>query len=579
MKKINTLILLLAMCLPSQSQNRSTGKPVVASPERRMALVIGMRDYLNTAPLVNTLNDTDDMERSLKKLGFNVVNKKNERLGAMQAIVDDFVNSLRPNDVVFFYFSGHGLGYLNDNYLMPIDARVECLEEIPRLTFSVNTLLSSFRSREVRNSFLVLDACRSLDKQITRCKSTSKNYTIPKGLIAPANQTAGDVIVFATESGETAEDNIDGRNGLFTQELLKYLTQPDLRLSEILIKTAQNVRSESIKMAKIDPEKKVQTPTVYGLLGQDFVFLKTDPNEEAKRKERIAQEKAEQESKDKEKAEQESKDKEIADLKRQLAEATKPAPPAPAAYRPRGGATIKFMDLPFADMVYVEGGTFMMGSNKGDAGAQDDEMVNGKKHSVTVGSFYMGKYEVTQAQWRGVMGADPPELYNKNCGNCPTDNVSWYDVQEFLTKLNKNEGRTASNGYRLPTEAEWEYAARGGSHWQNGYIYAGSNKIDEVAWYNGNYKESKHGEQGSTHPVGGKMANPLGIYDMTGNVREWCTDRYEGYTGSGIISSKYTFRVLRSSSWDLRPKYSRVACRSNAMGTSYQVGFRLVSPQ
>lgn len=100
-----------------------------------------------------------------------------------------------------------------------------------------------------------------------------------------------------------------------------------------------------------------------------------------------------------------------------------------------------------------------MGSNQGDADAQKDEMVNGKKHRVNVSSFYMGKYEVTQAQWRSVMGNDDP-VYNKNCDHCPVEGVGWEDVQVFLRKLNACTG----GKYRLPTEAEWEYAARGGIH-------------------------------------------------------------------------------------------------------------------
>ena len=173
------------------------------------------------------------------------------------------------------------------------------------------------------------------------------------------------------------------------------------------------------------------------------------------------------------------------------------------------------------------------------------------------------------------MGTDPPELYNKNCNNCPVDRVSWDDVQGFLKKLNAQTG----NNYRLPTEAEWEYAARGGSRWQDGYIYSGSNKIDEVAWYRSNYKESKHDEQDTTHPVGTKAANQLGIYDMTGNVREWCADWFKDYPGNTVMSD-YTnsFRVLRGGSCYNGLRFSRVANRGNG-SPSYRdddFGFRLV---
>ena len=315
---------------------------------------------------------------------------------------------------------------------------------------------------------------------------------------------------------------------------------------------------------------------------------------DCKAKIKAAQQKADREEKERlakeetdkiAKADREEKERlaqENADLKRKLAEAQKPkivAPPIPT--------TKKFMDLPFADMVYVEGGTFMMGSNKGDANAYDAEMVNGKKHSVTVRSFYIGKYEVTQAQWRAVMGTDTPELYNKNCDNCPVDRVSWDDVQAFLTKLNSQTNKN----YRLPTEAEWEYAAQGGEHWQDNFVYAGSNKINEVAWYDGNYKGSNYGTAGTTHRVGTKAANQLGIYDMSGNVWEWCADWYasDWYAQAGATTynpqntdyGNKSSRVLRGGGWDNTPHYSRVAYRDYGSPShrSYSIGFRLVSPQ
>lgn len=208
------------------------------------------------------------------------------------------------------------------------------------------------------------------------------------------------------------------------------------------------------------------------------------------------------------------------------------------------------------EMVFVKGGTFEMGSTDGE----DDEK---HVHSVTLDDFYIGKYEVTQAQWRAVMGSDPPELNNKNCDQCPVESVSWNDVQEFLKKLNEQTGKN----YMLPTEAEWEYAARGGNK-SKGYKYAGSNNIGKVAWHSGNCKQNKHGDKGTTHPVGKKRANKLGLYDMSGNVWEWCSDWY----GSDYYKSpannpqgpdtRYT-RVVRGGSLLLNSKECRVSNRSD----------------
>lgn len=146
------------------------------------------------------------------------------------------------------------------------------------------------------------------------------------------------------------------------------------------------------------------------------------------------------------------------------------------------------------NMVYVEGRTFKMGCTS----EQVDDCNDSEKpvHEVTLSGFYMGKYEVTQALWKSVMGNNPSRF--SGCANCPVESVSWEDIQVFLSKLNKLTGKS----YRLPTEAEWEYAARGGVK-SKGYKYAGSNSISSVAWYRGN-------RDGNTHEGGEKAANELG---------------------------------------------------------------------
>ena len=200
------------------------------------------------------------------------------------------------------------------------------------------------------------------------------------------------------------------------------------------------------------------------------------------------------------------------------------------------------------NMVTVQGGTFQMGSNTG----QDDEK---PMHPVTLSTFQIAKYEVTQAQWKAVMGENPS--YFKDCDNCPVEQVSWNDIQEFLKKLNAKTGKN----FRLPTEAEWEFAARGGNK-SGSYTYAGSNAIEDVAWWYGSNSSDK------THPVGRKKANELGLYDMSGNVYEWCNDWYDKnyYANSpsknprGATSG--TSRVLRGGSWyGLNSSDCRVAYR------------------
>jgi formylglycine-generating enzyme required for sulfatase activity len=219
------------------------------------------------------------------------------------------------------------------------------------------------------------------------------------------------------------------------------------------------------------------------------------------------------------------------------------------------------------NMVYIEGGTFTMGctAEQGSDCNYDEK----PSHSVTLKSFYLNKYEVTQAQWRLVMGSNPSAY--KGCDNCPVERVSWDEIQEFINKLNSQTG----GRYRLPTEAEWEYAARGGNK-SKGYKYSGSNDVTSVAWYTSN-SDSK------THVVGQKQANELGLYDMSGNVWEWCSDWYsENYYYSSPSqnpagSGSGTYRVVRGGSWYSGNLICRVAYRKISLpyfNYSYY-GFRL----
>ena len=200
------------------------------------------------------------------------------------------------------------------------------------------------------------------------------------------------------------------------------------------------------------------------------------------------------------------------------------------------------------EMVKVEAGTFMMGAT---SEMQDPYRWEKPVHQVTLtNDYYMGKYEVTQALWEAVMDSNPS--YFKG-DNLPVETVSWNDCQEFISKLNSMTGRK----FRLPTEAEWEYAARGGKK-SRSYQYSGSSNISDVAWYDGN-------SGSKTHPVGTKQANELGIYDMTGNVWEWCQDWYGSYSSSsqtnptGAVSGAH--RVYRGGSWDFYAGRCRLSYR------------------
>jgi formylglycine-generating enzyme required for sulfatase activity len=207
------------------------------------------------------------------------------------------------------------------------------------------------------------------------------------------------------------------------------------------------------------------------------------------------------------------------------------------------------LDRLISNMVYVQGGTFMMGatSEQGSDAYSDEKPV----HYVTLSNYYIGKYEVTQAEWQAVMGSNPS--YIKGSDNLPVENVSWNDCQTFISKLNAKTGLK----FRLPTEAEWEYAARGGNK-SKGYKYSGSNNVDEVAWYTSN-------SGSTTHAAGTKQSNELGLYDMSGNVWEWCSDWYGSYNGSSQTNptgaNSGSCRVLRGGGWSINARYCRSSCR------------------
>ena len=255
------------------------------------------------------------------------------------------------------------------------------------------------------------------------------------------------------------------------------------------------------------------------------------------------------------------------------------------------------------EMIFVQGGTFWMGCTA----EQGNDCYSGEYpvHQVTLSSFNIGKYPVTQGQWRALMGTtvrqqpdsdDELRMPHGVGDNFPMYNVNWNEAQEFIRRLNEATGKH----YRLPTEAEWEFAARGGSK-SRGYKYSGSNNMNDVAWYGDN-------SDNRAHPVGSKFPNELGIYDMSGNVLEWCNDWVEPYTaspkhnptgpknqlpticeteirGSGRRTSWVrkctTFgRVLRGGGWRFNAEASRVTNRNNLEpDRRYNfVGFRLVHP-
>ncbi|PID26664.1 MAG: hypothetical protein CR982_08945 [Candidatus Cloacimonadota bacterium] len=236
--------------------------------------------------------------------------------------------------------------------------------------------------------------------------------------------------------------------------------------------------------------------------------------------------------------------------------------------------------------IFVEGGVFQMGDILSE-GSLDESPV----HSVTLNSFYISKYEVTQEEYENLMDENPSNYIGENK---PVENITWYQAVSYCNKLSAMEGLEecysgfgediscdfTKNGYRLPTEAEWEYAARGGIHNTDNFRYSGCNEIDELgdyAWYEPN-------SSNQTHNVGGKEPNQLGIYDMNGNVWEWCNDWYDGnyYDNSENTNptgpNSGSYRIIRGSSWGYYHQSCRVASRNSELpgNVTNDIGFRVV---
>jgi len=539
--------------------------------------------------------------------------------------IDAFTLNLSPVDEVLFYYSGHGAQASGENYLIPIGASIKTPADYAWEAVSASWALQ--RMAVARLTIFVLDACRN--------DPTTKSFGV-KGLAKLEPENGSQYVIYATEKDAEALDGAS-RNSPFAESFVRNLRSSPKKIEDMM----KDVRAE-VRRATSNQ----QNPTAYGILDMDFYFnssaspavteakpvtptapkpqietvwlygnLEVETNlagdlylngdkfqslaagQKAKISKLVTGDytvelRTAEGNQSKQVSVQKDQTQSLAfkfEKKMQAAAVVTPAPTQPSSSTP-------------ANMVYVEGGSFNMGSNDGDG---DEKPV----HKVTVSSFYIGKYEVTQKEWREVMGSSPS--YFKG-DDKPVEQVSWYDVIEYCNQRSLKEGLTScytidksrkdpnntneyddlkwsvsvnwqANGYRLPTEAEWEYAARGGIK-SKGFKYSGSDDISSVAWYydNSYAKGDKHSDYG-THKAGTKAANELGIHDMSGNVWEWCWDWYDsGYyaksqSSDPIGAGSGSSRVLRGGSWDDNDYFCRMSFRDvKSPGHShYYIGFRV----
>ncbi|WP_207691606.1 SUMF1/EgtB/PvdO family nonheme iron enzyme [Desulfonema limicola] len=518
MKKIFSIVIpglaVLFLFYSNISADRGIER-IVTGKESRYALIIGNGAY-KTAPLKNPVNDSRDMERTLKELNFDVIYRENADQRTMKQAISEFGEKLRQDrGTGLFYFAGHGIQVRGRNYLIPIDAKIETESDAEYESVDAGRILGKMEDAGNKLNIVILDACRN--------NPFARGFRSNPSGLAAMRGPVGSIIVYATAENSVAADGSE-RNGLFTKYLLRHIKTPGLKIQDVVMNTRIDVAQESGSK---------QIPYEYSSLMGNFYFAGNGGSV--------------------------------------MPPAQVPVTPQPPVIPVTSDELTNSLGMKF---VYIEPGSFMMGSPENEPGRDSDET----RHRVTLTKgFYMQTTEVTQGQWRAVMGSSPS--YFKNCGdNCPVETVSWEYVQEFIKKLNRKEG---IDKYRLPTEAEWEYSARAGNKtaFANGQITekecGKEPNLDKMGWYCGNAGSK-------THPVGQKKPNDWGLYDMHGNVYEWCMDWKSDYPSGDVIDpagpSEGSSRVYRGGAWSRYAQSCRSANRSSNLPgkRNSRLGFRLL---
>ncbi|MDQ3010070.1 MAG: SUMF1/EgtB/PvdO family nonheme iron enzyme [Acidobacteriota bacterium] len=589
---------------------------------RRSAILIGSsqfdREPLKAKPLQCPERDVDGMHTLLSAEEFGAFGEvfvfKNVHHQAALDQIDEVLSTAARDDQVLIYFSGHGETDLPGRLYLTTantDTRRLVTTSIP-----IETLRTMIELSACKRIILILDCCfgGAAGKSFVKGSVDEKLKELARGY--------GVYILTASTAAQTAQDGEGDGYSLLTKHIITGIKEGAAANDDGLISMDGLYR---YVYAQVTGEG-YQEPMRWALnvKGEDLIIARAAALYSAERlqafKKLINRLEEEQELEDEIcdqvrlaiRQNQPKRDKRLFELLNRLHSGLKPGvfatlwsketriagqstpatfvvPPSggrpaeakPATHQaqpPEGGTTNKpsksettkvaangFTDdlngVPL-EMLYVPGGKFKMGTPKGSG--HDDER---PQHDVTVPAFYMGKFQITQAQWKAVMEDNPSHFKGDDL---PVETVSWEEAEEFCQKLQQMSQKHYS--YRLPSEAEWEYACRAGTTGD----YAG--KLDEMAWYDKN-------SGSKTHPVGQKKPNAYGLYDMHGNVWEWCEDVWhDDYKGSPTDGSAWTEggnqdrRVVRGGSWDSNDNYCRSAVRFNyaPANLNYNIGFRVV---
>jgi hypothetical protein len=477
LRRIAAIPLLLALSLTAQPQDRR----VTPQPARRVALVIGNNSY-PWKPLKNPINDARAIAAKLKQMGFSDVALLTDATRDQMALASArFVDAIRPGDLAFLYYSGHGVEVKGQNYLLPVNFPANATEtEASYQALSAQKLLKDLEQASAQVRVVVIDACR--DNPLSAAKSGAG------GLVRM--EAEGTLILFATAANHTADDNVAESNGLFTKHLLAAMDRPGISLSQM---------AKQVQLAVSGQSAKRQIPAIYDNLLEDLP-LTPAPTAPAVKADfelwaMIRNSNNPQDFDDFGTTFPNSDLVPAAKLRAaNLRRASVPPPPADThepKVNPKDGLTY----------IWIPPGGGIQG-------------------------FWLGRTDVTQAAYQKVTGTTPSHFKGPQL---PVETVNWNEADAYCRAI----------GGRLPTEKEWEYAARAGT---TGETYG---NLDDIAWHDKN-------SGSTTHPVSQKKPNAFGLYDILGNVWQWMDDWYE---------SEEKYKLLRGGSWFSPPESVRVSIR------------------
>jgi formylglycine-generating enzyme required for sulfatase activity len=523
------------------------GSFLFAQEGRRHALVIGNSDYRHVEKLFNPPNDAADIAAKLRTLGYRTELRLDTTIEEMDRAIADYLGRLasHSDNEGFFWYAGHGVQISGENYLLPVDINADDNPGIIYGSYPLNRLLLALEeSAGNKLNVVVLDACR--DNPFRGRAGGSRSLS--RGLSTVEHPPQDLFIMFSTAPGTVAADGERGkRNSPFAEAFLKYMDSP-----AILPVTASLISRETLRLTG-GKQRPFQNGSI---VSEIYYSLNPQFNQAAREQDRP---------------------------ETWMAVSATPAV-GERSLAAQNAAVSAGPSLPDG-FVRVPGGTFMMGSPESEGERVQDE----KPHQAAVAGFVMGKYELTQGEYRDLMGVNPSYFRGDNL---PVEQVSWFDAIAYCNALSLKEGLVpaytvngntvswdrSSGGYRLPTEAEWEYACRAGTSTP---FSTGNIITTDQANFNGDIPHANNPRGRSrdrTTAVGSFPPNPWGLYDMHGNVYEWCWDWYGEYSGDAAAEKTGTARVVRGGSWRGSAFWIRSAFRDsyNPSSRSELLGFRVV---